>query len=86
MYLEGIHMYMNVFLMVDRCILKDTKVFECFLNFLDVFIVYFILLVVYLNVIQCIYSILQCILMCLKAFECLYCVFIIHFNVFRMYL
>jgi hypothetical protein len=35
MYLEGIHMYIkhnNVFLMINRCILKDTKVFESFFN------------------------------------------------------
>jgi hypothetical protein len=37
--------------MVDRCILKDTKVFECFLMHLSVFLVYFIVLVVYFNVI-----------------------------------
>jgi hypothetical protein len=44
-------MYKNVFSMVDKCILKDTKVFECFSIHLDVFVVYFIVLVVYFNVI-----------------------------------
>jgi hypothetical protein len=50
--------------MVDRCILKDTKVFECYVfpMQLGVFMVYFIVLVVYFNVIQSIYSIFQCIL------------------------
>jgi hypothetical protein len=43
--------------MVDKCILKDTKIFECFSMHLGVFIVYFNVLVVYLDVIQCIYSI-----------------------------
>jgi hypothetical protein len=52
--------YMNVFLMVNRCILKDTKVFECFSMHMDVFIVYFIVLVVYFKVIQCINRIFQC--------------------------
>jgi hypothetical protein len=51
----------NVSFMVDRCILKDTKVFECCSMHLDVFIVYFNVLVVYFNVIQCIYSTFQCI-------------------------
>jgi hypothetical protein len=50
----------NVFLMVDRCILKDTKVFRCFSMHLSVFIEYFVVLVVYFNVIQCIYSVFQC--------------------------
>jgi hypothetical protein len=43
--------------MVDRCILKDTKVCECFSIHLGVFTVYFIVLVVYFNVVRCIYSI-----------------------------
>jgi hypothetical protein len=53
MYLEGILMYVkykNVFLVVDRCILKDTKVFECFSMHLFIFVVYFNILVVYFNV------------------------------------
>jgi hypothetical protein len=48
--------------MVDICILKDNKVFECFPMHLGVFIVYIIILVVYFNVIQCSYCIFQCIL------------------------
>jgi hypothetical protein len=60
--------YKNVFIMFDRCVLKDTKVFECFSMHLDVFVVYFIVLVVYFNVFQCIYSIFQCILIYLKVF------------------
>jgi hypothetical protein len=70
MYLEAILMYIkykNVFLVVDRCILKDTKVFECFSMYLHVFIMYFVL-VVYFNVIQCIYSIFQCILVYFNVF------------------
>jgi hypothetical protein len=55
--------------MVDRCILKDTKIFECFAMHLRIFIVYFIVLVVYFNIIQCIYSIFQCILVYLNIFE-----------------
>jgi hypothetical protein len=55
--------------MVDKCILKDTKVFECFKMHLGVFILYFIVSVVYYNVIQCIYSIFQCILVYLNIFE-----------------
>jgi hypothetical protein len=54
--------------MVERCIFKDTKVFESLMH-LGVFIVYFIVLVVYFNVIQCTYSTFQCILMSLKIFE-----------------
>jgi hypothetical protein len=53
MYLEGILMYVkykNVFLVVDRCILKDTKVFECFSMYLVIFVVNFNILVVYFNV------------------------------------
>jgi hypothetical protein len=61
----------NVFLMVNRCILKDTKVFESFYNALGILILYFIILVVYFNVIQCTYNAFQCILMCLKVFECI---------------
>jgi hypothetical protein len=60
--------YKNVFIMVDRCILINTKVFECFSMHLGVYILYFIVLVVYFNVIQCIYSIFQCILIYLKLF------------------
>jgi hypothetical protein len=45
--------------MVDKCIIKGTKIFECFSMHLDVFIVYFIVLVVHFNVIQCIYSTFQ---------------------------
>jgi hypothetical protein len=57
MYLEGILMYVkykNVFLVVDRCILRDTKVFECFSMHLVIFVVYFKKLVVYFNVTSCI--------------------------------
>jgi hypothetical protein len=54
--------------MVDRCVLKDTKVFECFPMHLGVFIVYFIVLVVYINIIQYIYNVFQCILIYLKIF------------------
>jgi hypothetical protein len=35
MYLEGILMYVKILeciLLVDRCVLKNTKVFECFSN------------------------------------------------------
>jgi hypothetical protein len=75
MYLEGSHIYIlkhnNVFLVINRCILKDTKVFASFFNFLGVFIVYFIVLVVYSNVIQCTYNTFQCILMYMKVFECI---------------
>jgi hypothetical protein len=46
--------YKNVLLMVDRCILKDVKVFKCFSMHLDVFVVYFIVLVEYFDAIQCI--------------------------------
>jgi hypothetical protein len=49
----------NVFLMINRCILKDTKVFESFSMHLGVFIVYFIVLIVYSNVIQCTCSTFQ---------------------------
>jgi hypothetical protein len=56
--------------MVDKCILKDTKIFEFFSMHLDVFIVYFIVFVVfqcfsmyiikiYKNVFECIYSVLK---------------------------
>jgi hypothetical protein len=58
--------------MIDRCVLKDTKVFESFSMHLGVFIVYFIILVVYFNIIQCIYSILmhyQCISGDFNVFE-----------------
>jgi hypothetical protein len=58
----------NVFLMVNKCILKDTKVFESFSMHLGAFIVYFIVLVVYFNVIQCTYYTFQCILMYLNIF------------------
>jgi hypothetical protein len=53
MYLEGILMYVkykNVFLVVDRCILKGTKVFECFSMHLVIFVVYFNILVVYFSI------------------------------------
>jgi hypothetical protein len=68
--------------MVDKCIIKDTNIFECFSMHLGVFIVYFIVLVVYLNVIQCIYGIFQYILMCLKVFECIW----IYLNAYIVYL
>jgi hypothetical protein len=60
--------YKNVFIMVDRCIFKNTKVFECFSMHLGVFVLYFIVLVIYFNVIQWIYSIFQFTLICLKVF------------------
>jgi predicted thioesterase len=44
----------NVILMVDKCILEDTKVFECFSMHLDVFTTYFMVLVVNFNATQCI--------------------------------
>jgi amino acid permease len=44
--------YKNVFIMVDRCILKNTRVFECFSMHLGVFVLYFIVLVVYFNVFE----------------------------------
>jgi hypothetical protein len=69
MYLEGILKYIkykNIFLIINRCILKNTKVFECFSMLLGVFIIYFIVLVVYFNVFQCIYSIFQYILIYLN--------------------
>jgi hypothetical protein len=47
--------------MVDRCILKDTKVFESFSNAFGC---------IY-SVLHRIGSIFQCILMYLKAFECI---------------
>ena len=53
MYLGSILMYVkykNIFLVVDRCILKDTKVFECFSMHLIIFVLYFNKLVVYFNV------------------------------------
>jgi hypothetical protein len=53
MYLEGILMYVkykNIFLVENRCILKNTKVFECFSMHLVIFVVYFNILVVYFNV------------------------------------
>jgi hypothetical protein len=80
MYLEGILMYIKiyVFLMVNRCILKDTKVFECFSMHLGVFTTYFIILVVYFNLIRCIYSIFQCILVYLNKFECILNVLIVY--------
>jgi hypothetical protein len=37
--------YKNVFLVVDRCILKDTKVFECFSMLVVIFVVYLNILV-----------------------------------------
>jgi hypothetical protein len=43
---------MIVFLMVDRCILKDIKEFKCFSMHLGVFIVYLIVWLVYFNVFQ----------------------------------
>jgi hypothetical protein len=48
----------NVFIMADRSILKNTKVFECFSMHLDVFVLYFIVLVVYLNIFECISHVL----------------------------
>jgi hypothetical protein len=78
--------YKNVFIMVDRCILKNTKVFECFSMHLDVFILYLIVLVVYFNVIQCIYSIFQCIWIYLNIFECISQVLIIYLWCILMYL
>jgi hypothetical protein len=53
MYLGSILIYVkfkNVFLVVDRCILKDTKVFEYFSMHLVIYVVYFNKLVVYFNV------------------------------------
>jgi hypothetical protein len=55
MYLEGILMYVkykNIFLVANRCILKDTKVFECFSMHLVIFVVYFDIFIVYLNVFE----------------------------------
>jgi hypothetical protein len=42
--------YKNVFIMVDGCIFKNTKVFECFSMHLGVFLLYFIVLIVSFNV------------------------------------
>jgi hypothetical protein len=49
--------------MIDKCILKDTKIFEFFFNDVDVF--------------YCICNIFQCISMYLEyliEFECIYCI------------
>jgi hypothetical protein len=67
----------NVFLMVDRCICKDTKVFESFLNaFRCIYsVLHFIGNLSVFEFIKisilCIYSIFQCLSKYLNVYECI---------------
>jgi hypothetical protein len=63
-----VYKYIKIFLMVDRCILKDTKVFESFFN---AFGCIYSALYCIGDVIQCNSMHLWYISMYLKVFECL---------------